>query len=296
MSLALGLVRGVLRHAGKPLFARLKSPGVARAGLVLTSLAFPRPRGVAARREVLGGRPCLRLTPADPRGGVLFWLHGGAHVMGSPFTHRGMVGRIARAAGMTALLPGLRLAPEHPAPAAFDDACAAFDGLVASGIPPERIVLGGDSAGGGLAAALLSRIEAGGGRVAGLVLLSPWTDLTLSGASLVTNAARDPMLPAQAIPAVVARVLGGLPPGDPRISPLFAPFAGRCPVLITVGTTEVLLDDSLRLADRLRAAGAEVTLARLPGAPHVLAYMAPWVPEARAEIVRIGAFLRGLGR
>jgi monoterpene epsilon-lactone hydrolase len=294
MSLALRLARGVMRHTIKPVFGRLSQVRVARAGLVLASLGLPLPFGVTARRDDLGGVGCLWLMPGEASGPVLFWLHGGAHVMGSAFTHRGMVGRIARASGMAAVLPEPRLAPEHPAPASYEDACAAFDGLVASGVPPERIVLGGDSAGGGLAAALLSRIEAMGARVAGVVLLSPWVDLTLSGASMHANAARDPMLPVQAFSAVVAQVRGALSPEDPHLSPLFAPFRGRCPVLITVGTTEVLLDDSLRLAARLRTAGAAVTLARLPGAPHVLAFFAPWIPEARAEIRRIGGFLRDL--
>jgi len=294
MSLALSVVCRGMRYFGKPFFARLTQVTVARAGLVAASLAFPLPMGVTARRAALGGVECLWLTPKEGIGPVLFWLHGGAHVMGSAFTHRGMVGRIAKAAGMVAVLPDTRLAPEHPAPAGLEDACAAFDGLVASGVPPERIVLGGDSAGGGLAAALLSRVEARGLHVAGLVLLSPWVDLTLSGDSVRTNAARDPMLPAQAIAAVVEQVRGALSPADPRLSPLFARYAGRCPVLITVGTTEILLDDSQRLAGRMSDAGAQVTLVRLPFSPHVVAYLAPWVPEARAEIRRVGEFLRSL--
>ncbi|MBE2275933.1 MAG: alpha/beta hydrolase fold domain-containing protein [Rhodobacteraceae bacterium] len=299
MSLAPGLrlrlVRAGMRVLAKPLFARVRSVPAARIGLVATSLAVPLPWGVRAARQPCGGIDGLRLRPpGDAAGPVLLWFHGGAYVTGSAFTHRGLLGRIARAAGCSVVAPDYRLAPEHPAPAAFEDALRAFDGLVAEGVPPVRIAIGGDSAGGGLALALLAAVAARGLQPAACVLLSPWADLTLSGGSIRANAARDPLLPAGRMAEVVAMIRGDLSPADPRLSPVLGALPGVCPVLIHVGSTEVLLDDSRRTAAGLRRAGAAVTLFIRPGAPHVLAWLAPWVPEATDEIRRIGAFLRDL--
>lgn len=295
MSLRLRLFRGVMRYGLKPLLRRARGVGGARAGLVAVSLLFPPPLGVGRRREVIGGVPCLRLTGRDGAAGpVLLWMHGGAHVAGSAFTHRAMVGRMIRAAGGQAVLPDYRRAPEHPAPAGHEDGVRVLEALWAAGVAPGRIVLGGDSAGGGLAAALLAEAEARGKPPGGVVLLSPWADLTLAGASVRGNAAREPLLPAERMPEMAGLVRGDLDLADPRLSPVFARWAGSCPALICVGSTEILLDDSLRLAEAMRQAGARVDLVRQPGAPHVLAYLAPWVPEARAEIRRIAAFLRSL--
>lgn len=293
MSLRLRLLSVGLRLTAKPLSGYARHAWPPRAGTVLAALGMPLPFGVTARR--LGDTPeTVHFLPSGPSGqtgAVLVWFHGGAYVAGSAFTHRGMLGRIARAGGVSVVAPEYRLAPEHPAPAAFDDALAA---IAALGLPPGQLILGGDSAGGGLAAAVCADLCTRGQVPLGLVLLSPWTDLTLSGASLSANARRDPMLPSSAMPEAVRQIQGQLDPADPRISPLFADWRLACPTLVQVGTTEVLLDDSLRLVDVLRKAGAEVTLERLPGAPHVLAWFAPWIPESNRAIERIGGFIRSL--
>lgn len=255
MSLRLRLMRGLMRRGVKPLLARLGHVGGARTGMVLASLLFPLPFGVAARREA-GGVPALWIVPQGGAAGpVLVWFHGGAYVTGSAFTHRGMLGRIARAAAAEVVAPDYRLAPEHPFPAAFDDGLAFLQGL---GRPMAEVILGGDSAGGGLAAALAAHLCARGDVPAGLVLLSPWADLTLSGASLKTKAGRDPLLPAVAMAPVVEMVRGSHDASDPRLSPVFARWSQAPATLIQVGSTEILLDDSLRLASAFRAAGAAV--------------------------------------
>ncbi len=211
----------------------------------------------------------------------------------SAFTHLGLLGRIARAPGLQVVAPNYRLAPEHPGPAAFDDALAAFAAL---GLPADRVILGGDSAGGGIAAALAADLCAQAWPPLGLILLSPWTDLTLSCGSLVSNAASDPLILVDPMAEAARQICGALAPGDPRLSLLFADWSQACPTFIQVGASEVLLDDSARLAEVLRAAGAEVTLERLVGVPHVLAFLAPRVPEATAAIGQIAAFIQTLSR
>ncbi len=293
MSPALRLLVVGLRLLAKPLFRHARHAWPARAGLVAASMGLPLPFGVTARR--VGGGPervlFARRGQEELQPPVVVWFHGGAYVSGSAFTHRGMLGRIARAGSVSVVAPDYRLAPEHPAPAAFDDALAA---LAALGLPSEDLILGGDSAGGGLAAAVCAHLCARGQRPRGMVLLSPWTDLTLSGASLTTNARRDPMLPSSAMPQAVRQISGDLDPADHRISPLFADWRGACPTLIQVGTTEVLLDDSRRLVAALQAGGARVTVEELTDAPHVLAWFAPWTPESTRALDRIGTFIRSL--
>lgn len=291
MSLRLRLMRGVMRHGVKPVFARLRHVAFARAGIRIVALAFPRPPGIRLRRSNAGSIALNWFEPATAGGPVVIWFHGGAYVTGSGWTHRGLLGRIARAAGVRVLAPDYRLAPEHPFPAAFDDGLALIRSL---GVPVGDLILGGDSAGGGLAAALAAHLCGLGEVPRGLILLSPWADLTLSGASLKTNARRDPLLPVQAMPAVVALVRGTADAADPRLSPVFARWPAAPPTLIQVGSTEILLDDSLRLAASLRAAGAEVSLTRLPGAPHVLAWFAPWLPESREAIAGITRFIQAI--
>lgn len=293
MSLRLRLIRGGLRMIVKPLFRITRHALPARIGLMIGSLALPMPFGVTAQRGA--GRPDLvRFRPKSgvwTQGPTVLWFHGGAYVSGSAFTHRGMLGRIALASGCEVIAVRYPLAPEHPAPAAFDAGMAAVGVL---DLPMERVVLGGDSAGGGLAAAICAQLCAQGTPPLGMVLLSPWTDMTLSGASIVTNAARDPLIPVKPMAEAARQICAALPPADPRISPLFAHWHSPCKALFQVGTTEVLLDDTLRLAETLRKAGGDVTTKLQPGAPHVLAFLAPWVPEAQIALTQIGDFIRGL--
>lgn len=223
---------------------------------------------------------------------TLLYLHGGGFHSGSPATHRGLLSRISRASGARVLSVDYRLAPEHPFPAAVDDALAAYRWLVSVGVDPRRVVIGGDSAGGALAVAALVGLREGGDALpAASVLLSPWLDLALTGASLENRLADDPWIDPAEMPAVVSAYLDGSDPTDPLASPLYAEVAGLPPTLIQVGTAEVLLDDSRRMAARLIDAGVEVILQEWPEQIHVFQAFAPFVPAARPAIERIGRFI-----
>lgn len=286
MSLRLRLLGRLAGLLAKPQMARVIDPDLARGAMERGAvLAFRMPPFVAALPLVLGGRPALsvRSGPAA-RGALVLHLHGGAHVAGGPRTHLAMMARFARLAGLEVILPDHRLAPEHTHPAALTDSLAVWDELMARGYAPGQMVLSGDSAGGGLALALLARLCARGTPPAGLIAFSPWTDLTGSGASIRENAATDPMLPAERLDEVARLYLGTHAADDPDASPLFAAFPGCPPVLLQCSQSEILRDDSLRMAERLRGFGAEVTVQSWPDALHVWHFFDGWVPEARAAL------------
>lgn len=297
MSLALAALELYLRHVQKPWLARVGDPARARAVFERNARLARMPAGVMCRPRQIGGVRGLWVgCPAaqgPARDRVLLYLHGGAFVMGSPATHAALAARLCARTGAEAFLPDYRLAPEHPFPAAFDDACAAWSGLVARGYAPGAILAGGDSAGGGLALALLGALcAAGGDRPRAVFALSPWTDLTLSGASLSENAARDPLLPAERLAEIRDVVLAGADPADPRASPLMARFTGAGPVFLQAARDEILRDDTLRMAGRLRSSGVEVELDLWESAPHVLAMFQGWVPEADEAVRRLALFIR----
>ncbi|HVH03378.1 MAG TPA: alpha/beta hydrolase fold domain-containing protein, partial [Amaricoccus sp.] len=280
-----------LRVREKPYLARETDFARARARMEREAALLPAPPGAALREASLGGVPALRID--GPEGGpVILWLHGGAYCLGSPRTHAAMVGDLARRAGMGVLLPDYRLAPEHRFPAAVEDARAAWDALVAEGVPPARIALGGDSAGGGLAFALLAALLAEGVAPAALVAFSPWVDLTLSGASHRRLARRDALLPAERLPEVRDLYLAGADPADPRASPHRAAFPAAPPVLIQASRDEILADDARLIAARLRAEGAPVALDLVAGVPHVWQFWHGYLPEADAAMDRAAGFLR----
>lgn len=233
------------------------------------------------------------VPPGAEESRVLLYLHGGGYVIGSVNTHRDMVSRIARAAQARALAIDYRLAPEHPFPAAVEDATAAYRWLLASGVSAERIVIAGDSAGGGLTlATLLALRDAGDLLPAAAVCISPWTDLAVTGESMDTKADVDPMIrKAEAIEGAKL-YLAGADPRTPLASPLYADLSGLPHLLIQVGTHETLLDDSVRLAERARAAGVDVTLEEWEEMIHVWHFFAFILPEAQQAIDRIGQFVR----
>jgi len=226
-------------------------------------------------------------------GATLLYLHGGGYVLGSINTHRRLVADIARASGARALAIDYRLAPEHPFPAAIEDATAAYRWLLAQGVAPERIVVAGDSAGGGLTAStLLALRDAGDPLPAAAVLISPWLDLTCTCDSMTTKAAADPIIEHDPLKRWGDAYLGGADARTPLASPLFAELAGLPPLLIHVGTAETLLDDSLRFAERALAAGVGVTLEAWDGMIHVWHAFAFMLPEGQQAIDRIGAYMR----
>ena len=259
------------------------------------SAAITRPAaaGVVTRRSVLGGRPALELEPAEVSGqGRMLYLHGGGYVVGSPDTHEGLVGELARRIGLRALSVDYRLAPEHPFPAAVDDGLAAYRALLEAGVDPRDLVVAGDSAGGGLSiATLLAARDAGLPQPAAVVLFSPWVDLTLAGESMRSKQDADPLFIEADLRALADLYVGAGDRAHPLASPLFADLTGLPPLLVQVGANEVLLDDAVRLAGRAGADDVEVTLEVGPGLPHVFQLQYGRLDEADAALDRAARFL-----
>src|SRR5271168_4800921 len=223
---------------------------------------------------------------------VILYLHGGGYVLGSIHTHRAMISRIARASNGRALAIDYRLAPEHPFPAAVEDATAAYKWLLAQGYKPGKIVIAGDSAGGGLTIALLLAIRDGGLPMpAGAVPISPWTDLEGTGDSIGTRAAQDVMVTQDSLAASAKQYYGSHDPKDPLVSPVHANFRGLPPMLIHVGDAEILLDDATRVATRAKAAGVDVEIEVWDDMPHVWHVFAKILPEGQQAIDKIGKFV-----
>lgn len=224
---------------------------------------------------------------------VVLYLHGGGYVMCSVNTHRELASRIARAAAGRVLTVDYRLAPEHPHPAALDDAVSAYRWLLERGVDPTRLVIAGDSAGGGLTVATLVALrDLGEPLPAAAVCLSPWVDLEVTGESTVTKADADPVVKAETLRTMAGHYVGSGSSRAPLASPLYADLSGLPPLLIQVGTAEILLDDATRLAARARQAGVEVTLEPWEDMVHVWQIFAALLPEARQAIERVGEFVR----
>jgi acetyl esterase/lipase len=234
------------------------------------------------------------IVPADaPRDKAILYLHGGGFRLGSVTSHRDLIARIAEASGCRSLAINYRLAPEHGFPAPIEDTLAAYHWLQHQGLKPDDIVLVGDSAGGNLAlAAMLSLRQRGLALPVAAALMSPWTDLTASGASYASRAEADPIHQRKMVLALAKNYLGeDGNPGDPLASPLFADLAGLPPLMIQVGDRETVRDDSIRLAERARAAGVEVELQSWDGMIHVF-QMFSELAEARRAIASLAQFVR----
>ena len=238
------------------------------------------------------GVPCEWVTAGAATDRAVLYLHGGAYTAGSLATHRLHVANLSAASGSPVLNVGYRLAPEHPHPAAVDDACTAYRWLLGSGLSPQRVVVAGDSAGGGLAAAALVALrDAGAPLPAGGALISPWTDLTLTAASHDSRAELDPMVSREGLAPSAEAYLAGADPTTPTASPRFADLRGLPPLCIHVGDHEVLLDDAVGLAEAARAAGVDVELWVAPEMIHVWHAFAGLVPEGAEAIDRLGAWV-----
>ena len=223
---------------------------------------------------------------------IILYLHGGGYVVGSINTHRAMVSRIARASNARALAIDYRLAPEHPFPAAVEDATAAYRWLLAQGYQPGKIIISGDSAGGGLALALLLAIrDAVLPMPAGAVPISPWTDLEGTGESVRTRAKKDVMVTQDNLQSSAKQYYGKHDPKNPLVSPVHANFRGLPPLLIQVGDAEILLDDATRVAKSAKAAGVQVELEVWDDMPHVWHVFAKLLPEGQQAIDKIGKFV-----
>ena len=232
------------------------------------------------------------VTPAEHGSGTFLYFHGGGYAIGSPASHRHLVGALAAASRTRAFALDYRRAPEHPFPAAVDDALAGYRGLLDVGIAPGSIVLGGDSAGGGLTVATLIAIrDRGLALPAAAVCISPWTDLTNEAESYRTLAERDPLVFQEDIDRWGAAYLAGADPRTPLASPLHADLSGLPPLLIQVGSEEVLLDDSRGLAARCEAAGVEATLEVWDGMIHVWHWFGEYLDEAGSAVRRVGEYV-----
>lgn len=295
LDLRLRLVRLILRVTMKwP--ARTDLPvEVVREKIAARMRGSTRPfPSVSVTATDLGGIRALQHMPVNARDGAwLLYMHGGGYFFCSPETHQEMVSRLALASQCCCLSIDYRLAPEHPFPAAVDDAFTAYRGLLARGADPKRIAIAGDSAGGGLALALLLRLRAMGTPMpTAVALLSPLTDMTLRGESLYMHANSDPTGAVAVSLLCAALYMGDADPMAPEASPVYADLAGLPPCLIQVGHDEVLFSDSLRIAERLAAAGVSTRLEIWAWTPHVWQMMARFLPQARMAIARLGNFIQ----
>jgi acetyl esterase/lipase len=274
----------------------------------------PRPAGFAERRERLDTigstaplAPDINLEPIDANGvpaewslapgsdasRVLLFFHGGGYCSGSIVSHRGMVTEAGRAAGARTLAVAYRLAPEHPFPAALEDARAAYGFLLDQGIAPSKIAIGGDSAGGGLTLALMTMLrDARQPLPACAWLVSPWVDLQMIGASLAEKAQVDPLISKPYLEELASAYLAGTDPANPLASPLHAELAGLPPLLVQVGSAETLLDDAVRITRRAGAADVQIKLEIWPHMIHAWHLWAAQLEEGRRAIASAGAFIR----
>ena len=256
--------------------------------------AIPVPADVTTSSGSLGGIPVVNVEVAGAdHASVIFYLHGGAYAIGTAASSVGLASDLARRAGARLVTVDYRLAPEHPHPAAIDDAVAAYRGLLDSGVAASAIAIAGESAGAGLAAATLVALKhAGLPQPSGAVLMSPWADLTLSGDSISAKAAVDPALTPEGLRR---RAVDYVADGDRTaelVSPIFADLTGLPPLLIQAGSHEILLDDATRLAARAAAADVAVRLEVTPGVPHVFQGFAAMLDEGDAALTSAGEFLR----
>lgn len=288
----LDAVIGMLRSGEGP---DLTQPAaVARQQFEAMLANIPSPDGVTFDRSDVGGLPAIwSRTAGAAEDKLLLYLHGGAYVIGDSWGYRPVWSGLAGAAGAVGLSLDYRLAPEHPFPAAVDDAVAGYKALLDAGRPPGSIVLAGDSAGGGLAiAALVEAKRRGLPMPAAALVLSPWADLGHSGASITEKAAEDPSLTLAGLANSARQYLDGRSPSEPLASPIYADLAGLPPLLIQVGSVEILLDDAVRLARKAGAAGVDVTLEIWPGMPHVWHAFGFALEEGLEATRRAGEFLR----
>jgi epsilon-lactone hydrolase len=255
--------------------------------------AQPLPAGVTVTAAALGGVPTAEITidGIEPRHVVLYF-HGGVYVLGDAVQAAGLAAQIGARTAAKVISVDYRLAPEHPYPAAVDDALAAYRALLDGGTPPSDIAFAGESAGGGLAVAtLVNARDHGLPQPAAAFVMSPYADLTLAGATMDTKAAADVLMSRENLRSRVTDYTSGHDPALGLISPIFADLSGLPPLIIQAGTHEVLLDDAIRLARQAATADVEVTLDITPQVPHVFQSFYPILDEAAAALDRAGQLL-----
>ncbi len=294
MSLMRHLLNPWLRAVEKRRLRNGTPAQIRRALDMQSRMLFRGPRGLKQAWCTFGEVPCLEVVPKNAaQDRVLFYIHGGGFVFGSPNSHSAMAAQLAGRIGARAVLPRYRLAPENPFPAAPDDVRSAWDGLIASGVDPKNIALGGDSAGGALAFGLVATLSAEGRAGPGIVFgFSPLADLMYRGESFNSNAEKDVLLPTNSAGKLVDMFLGDQSREDPSVSPLYGEFTAPPPAWMTVGDTEILRDDALRLAERLKAAGGDASLIVEHDLPHVWPLFHNILPEARNTLDALALWIR----
>ncbi len=272
---------------------RFKVTSMRRRMNAIGRLLAPAP-GVEIDSDTIDGLHVEYLTPAaadDDK--LLLYLHGGAYIAGGSTTHRQLVSHIACAANVRAVVPDYRLAPEHPFPSAIEDVVGVYRSLLTDGRAPDKIVIAGDSAGGGLTlATLLTLRDAGDSLPAAACLLSPWLDLAGTGETMQTHAGRDPWFRVEDLPMVARYYCADDELMNPLVSPVYADLGRLPPLYIQVGAEEILLSDSTRAAESIRRAGGSVDLEIWPGMWHVFQAFVKRVPESRDAVSKIGAYIR----
>ncbi|MEH6543596.1 MAG: alpha/beta hydrolase [Porticoccaceae bacterium] len=287
------LLSGVARKAMKNKLGASGSVEKERANL--DKMAGLMGRRKAGANATVGGVPGEWQNPAvGDSGKVVLYLHGGGYALGSPASHRTLAGCLADLSYCRTFIADYRLGPEHPFPAAVEDGVAAYKGLLDEGHEPGQIFIAGDSAGGGLTVAILVSAKAQGLPLpAAGICISPWVDLTLSSHSMASMAEADPMVTPGALAWMAGLYLDGQDAKAPLASPIFADLSGLPPLLIQVGSEEILYDDAIALNKIAKEAGVEVTLEVWEGMMHVWHLMVGVLPEARQAIRGISAFIAG---
>lgn len=265
-----------------------------RAEMEANSTQFPLAPDVRCQPVDAGGIPAEFITtPESVKGRIIYYLHGGGYVVGSIITHRELASRLSRAAKARVLLIDYRLAPENPFPAAVEDSVTGYRWLLSRGADPARVVIAGESAGGGLTVATLVALrDAGEPLPAAAIAVSPWVDMEGLGESMTTKAGVDPLVNRDVLLTIAKAYLGDTDPRTPLVAPIYADLTGLPPLLIQVGTAEVLFDDATRLAERAKSAGVEVVLEPWEDMIHMWHSFAAMLPEGQQAIDRIGEFVR----
>ena len=284
------MVDGILRRSAFPVGSTAQEQ---RQLLRAALSAQPLPAELTVTAGALGGVPTAEITIAgiEPRHLVLYF-HGGVYVIGDAFLAADLASQVGRRVGAKVISVDYRLAPEHPYPAAVDDAFAAYEALLQSGVDASTIVFAGESAGGGLAVAtLINARDHGLPLPAAAFVMSPMTDLTLAGTTMETRREADPLFTRELLQERVNDYTAGQDAALPLMSPIFADLSGLPPLIIQAGTHEVLLDDAVRLAGQAAAADVEVILDISPGVPHVFQAYHAILDEAAAALDRAGQLL-----
>ena len=295
MSIRAALISFIMRRTIKKQFDALDDVVAFRASMADASkLSGALPANVTVTPETINGVACEWVTLGDTdQNKVLLYFHGGGYVFGGPDSHRDLAWRLAESSGMRVLMVDYSLAPENRFPAAVDDALVCYRWLLDEGFDTSKIAIGGDSAGGGLAAATLVNIKNFGlQQPSCAILLSPWVDLSGSGDSIMTNADAEAVLTAGALHKMAQHYLDGRDPKAPLASPLFADLSGMPNLLVHVGSTEILRSDAERLVDKVNSAGGSAELTIWPKMPHVFQVFAARIPEGKKAVALLGDFLR----